>query len=343
MEYRLAIIGFGNVGQGFAQILRDHSHRLLQQFGVKFRIVGVTDPLKGSIHDPAGFDPDDLLDAVRLAGNLGGIDAADRGWDGTEMARLSAADVVVELSYTDLETGEPATGHIRAALEAGKHVVTTNKGPVALHYAELSEMARERGLEIGVEGTVMSGTPAVLNGMNLLRAAGIKRVQGILNGTCNYILTRMEEGSTYEDALQEAQDNGYAEADPTGDVEGFDAAGKVVILANLLMNVPIGMDDVDRSGISGLTPADISAAQGAGERWKLIGTLEPAEDGVVASVRPERVPLTHPLASVGGATNAVTYSTELLGDVTLIGPGAGRLETGYSVLVDLLEIHRTSV
>jgi homoserine dehydrogenase len=342
MEYRLAIIGFGNVGQGFAEILRDHGPRLLEQFGVRFRIVGVSDNLKGSVHDPAGFEPGDLLDAVRLSGNLGGVNAPDRGWDGAEMARRSEADVVVELSYTDLETGEPATGHIKAALEAGKHVVTTNKGPVALHYAELAEMALEHGLEIGVEGTVMSGTPAVLNGMNLLRGAGIRRVQGILNGTCNYILTRMEEGSAYEDALQEAQANGYAEADPTGDVEGFDAAGKVVILANLLMEVPIGMDDVDRTGISGLTPADIAAAQDAGERWKLIGTLEPAEGGVMASVRPERLSLSHPLSSVGGATNAVTYTTELLGDVTLVGPGAGRLETGYSVLVDLLEIRRTA-
>jgi len=343
MEYRLAIIGFGNVGQGFAEILRDHGPRLLEQFGVRYRIVGVSDNLKGSIHDPAGFDPGDLLDAVRLSGNLGGIDAPDRGGDGVAMASRSSADIVVELSYTNLETGEPATAHIKAALQAGKHVVTTNKGPVALHFAELSEMARERGLEIGVEGTVMSGTPAVLNGLNLLRPAGIRRVQGILNGTCNYILTRMEQGSSYEDALQEAQDNGYAEADPTGDVEGFDAAGKVVILANLLMNVSIGMDDVDRTGISGLTPADIAAAREAGERWKLIGSLEPSDRGVSASVRPERIPVSHPLASVGGATNAITYSTELLGDVTLVGPGAGRLETGYAVLVDLLEIHRTSV
>jgi len=342
MEYRLALIGFGNVGQGFAEILRDHGQRLLEQFGVRFLIVGVSDTLKGSVHDPAGLDPADLIDAVRLAGNLGDVEAPDRGWDGSEMARLSSADIVIELSYTDLETGEPATSHIRAALEAGKHVVTSNKGPVALHYAELSKMARERGLEIGVEGTVMSGTPTVLIGMNLLRAAGIKRVQGILNGTCNYILTRMEEGSTYEDALDEAQKKGYAEADPTGDVEGIDAAGKVVILANLLLGVPIGMDDVDRAGISGLTPADIAEARAAGERWKLIATLEPADGGVLASVRPERVPLSHPLASVGGATNAVTYSTELLGDVTLVGPGAGRLETGYSILVDLLEIHRTA-
>jgi homoserine dehydrogenase len=343
MEYRLAIIGFGNVGQGLAEILRDHGPRLLEQFGVRFTIVGVSDSLKGSVHDPTGLDPDDLLDAIRLSGNLGGIEAPDRGWDGNEMATRSAADVVVELSYTDLETGQPATGHIRAALEAGKHVVTTNKGPVALHYAELAELARERGLEIGVEGTVMSGTPTVLAGMNLLRAAGIKRVQGILNGTCNYILGRMEEGSTFEEALTEAQGKGYAEADPTGDVEGFDAAGKVVILANLLMGVPLDMADVNRTGISGLTPADIAEAAASGERWKLIGALEPAGNGSVnASVAPERVPMTHPLASVGGAINAVTYSTELLGDVTLVGPGAGRVETGYSVLVDLLEIHRTA-
>ena len=341
MEYRLAIIGFGNVGQGFAEILRDHGQRLLETFGVRFRIVGVSDSLKGSIHDPAGLDAGELLEAIRLAGNLGGVDAPDRGWDGAEMASRSDADVVVELSYTDLETGEPATGHIRAALEAGKHVVTSNKGPVALHYAELASMAAERGLQIGVEGTVMSGTPTVLAGMNLLRGAGIRRVQGILNGTCNYILTRMEEGCTYDEALAEAQEKGYAEADPAGDVEGFDAAGKVVILANLLMGVPIGMADVDRTGISGLTPQDIMEAASADERWKLIGTLEPNGDSVVASVRPERVPNTHPLASVGGAVNAVTYTTDVLGDVTLVGPGAGRLETGYSVLVDLLEIHRT--
>lgn len=341
MEYRLAIIGFGTVGQGFAEILRDHGPRLLEQFGVRFRIVGVSDVLKGSVHDPAGLDPGDLLEAVRLAGNLGGVEARDRGWDGAEMAARSEADVVIELSYTDLETGEPATGHIRAAIEAGKHVVTTNKGPVALHYAELADLAEERGVQIGVEGTVMSGTPTVLVGMNLLRGAGIRRVQGILNGTCNYILTRMEQGCTYEEALAEAQEKGYAEADPAGDVEGFDAAGKVVILANLLMGVPLGMADVERTGISGLTSGDIAEAAAADERWKLIGTLEPTEGGVSASVRPERVPNDHPLAAVGGAVNAVTYTTDVLGDVTLVGPGAGRLETGYSVLVDLLEIHRT--
>jgi homoserine dehydrogenase len=341
MEYRLAIIGFGNVGQGFAEILRDRHQALLEHFGVRFTIVGVSDALKGSVHDPAGLDPADLLDAVRLAGNLAGIDAPDRGWDGIRMAEESQADVVIELSYTDLETGEPATSHVRAALEAGRHVVTTNKGPAALNYPDLAALAAERGLQIGVEGTVMSGTPALLVGMNLLRAAGVSKVQGILNGTCNYILTQMEGGAAYADALAEAQEKGYAEADPTGDVEGFDSAGKVVILANLLMGEPLTMADVDRTGISGLTPADIEEAAAAGERWKLIGSLERVDGEVGASVTPQRVSLTHPLASVGGAVNAATYTTEILGDVTLVGPGAGRLETGYAVLVDLLEIHRT--
>ena len=342
MEYRLVLIGFGTVGQGFVEILRDQAVELTEQFGVRYRIVGVCDARLGSIYDPAGFDPAALLEAVSNGGGLETLPAATHGWDAIQVAEESAADVLVELSFTDLETGEPATTHVRKALESGKHVVTTNKGPVALHWPELSKLAAERGLQIGVEGTVMSGTPAVNLGLNLLRAANVRAVRGILNGTCNYILTRMEAGSSYEDALAEAQELGYAEADPAGDVEGFDAAGKVVILGNLLMGVPLAMSDVDRTGISGLTLDDIESAAAAGERWKLIGSLERGPNGVKAVVAPQRVPLSDPLSSVGGAMNAVTFDTELMGEVTLVGAGAGRVETGYSVLVDLLEIHRTS-
>ncbi len=341
MEYRLALIGFGTVGQGFVEILRDRSAEITEEFGASYRITGVCDARLGSIHDPAGFDPAALLDAVSDGGGLESLDASEKGWNATRLAESGDADILIELSFTDLETGEPATTHVRRALDSGKHVVTTNKGPVALHWPEISALAAERGVQIGAEGTVMSGTPTVNLGLNLLRAAGVNGVRGILNGTCNYILTRMEAGSTYEDALSEAQEKGYAEADPTGDVEGFDAAGKVVILANLLMGEPIRMDDVDRTGISGLTPDDIAAAAEAGERWKLIGSVEHAGGEVKSVVSPQRVPLSHPLSSVGGAMNAVTFDTEILGEVTLVGPGAGRLETGYSVLVDLLEIHRT--
>ena len=341
MEYRLALVGFGTVGQGLAEILRDHGPRLLEQFGVSFRITGVTDVRLGSVHDPAGFDPEALIAAARSGEGLASIEARDEGWDAVQLAEAGEADVLVELSYTDLATGEPATTHVRSALASGKHVVTTNKGPIALRWAELSALAAERGVEIGVEGTVMSGTPTMNLGLHLLRGAGIRAVRGILNGTCNYILTRMEAGSSYDEALAEAQAKGYAEADPTGDVEGFDAAGKVVILANVLMGVPLRMEDVERTGISGLEAEDIARAAAADERWKLIGSLEAEGGDFRARVAPERVPLSHPLAGVGGAVNAITFATKLLGDVTLVGPGAGRLETGYSVLVDLLEIHRT--
>ncbi len=338
--YRLALIGFGNVGQGFAQILRDQGASLAQRFGTQFQIVAISDLQRGSLYDPRGLDPAALLAAVAATGSLDAVPAAARGWDALRTIRESEADAVVELSYTNLQTGEPATAHLKLALETGKHVVTTNKGPIALHYPALSALARAHGKELGVEGTVMSGTPALRLGQELLAGAGLQRLQGILNGTTNYILTQMEGGATYAAALAEAQARGYAEADPAGDVEGHDAAGKVVILANLLLGAALTLPEVDRQGITGLTPADIAAAQAAGERWKLIGRVEKKDGQVTASVRPTRLPLTHPLASVSQATNALTFTTDLLGDVTLIGPGAGRLETGYALVCDLLAIDR---
>lgn len=338
--YRLALIGFGNVGQGFAEILTENGDDLAQRYGARFQIVAVSDLLKGSIYDPQGLDPAGLLAAVRADGNLDNVEAPQRGWDALQTIRGSEADIVVELSYTDLETGQPALDYIRTALENGKHVITTNKGPIALHYQELMALAAESDLLIGVEGTVMSGTPALHLGRDLLAGAGIKRIQGIVNGTTNYILTQMEAGAPYAEALANAQKLGYAEADPTGDVEGFDAAGKAVILANMLMDGSLTMADVERQGISGLTPQDIADATSEGERWKLVALVERMNGDVRASVQPRRLPVSHPLATVGGATNAVTYSTDLLGDVTLVGPGAGRLETGYALIGDLLAMQR---
>ena len=164
-------------------------------------------------------------------------------------------------------------------------------------------------------------------------------IQGILNGTTNYILTRMAEGETYEAALREAQKKGYAEANPSADVDGYDAAIKIVILTNLLLGIPLKLENVEREGIGNLTTRDIVRAQQVGEVWKLVAWVERSPDMVKASVRPIRLPATHPLAGISGATNAVTFVTKLLGEVTIVGPGAGRVETGYAVLSDLLEIH----
>jgi homoserine dehydrogenase len=338
---KLALIGFGTVGQGLAEILRDESDRLQREHGFAAQVVAVSDPHKGALYAPDGLDLARLLQVVDETGSMAAYPEASglvRGWDSLKTIRESSADVVVEAAWTDLETGQPAIDHMRAAFNAGKHVVTTNKGPVALAYRELKDLADQKGLGWGIEGTVMSGTPALRLAQTSLAGAGITEVLGILNGTTNFILDRMEGGAAYEEALAEAQRLGYAEADPTADVEGFDALGKLLILSAVVMDTPLRAKEVQRQGISGLTPADIQQAAAEGKRWKLIAQLSREGDGVKASVAPQKLPLDHPLASVAGATNAITYSTQLLGDVTLVGAGAGRTETGYALLSDLLAL-----
>lgn len=337
---RLGLVGFGNVGQGLAQILKESHDEYLQTYGLDLKIVSVSDAVKGCLYDPNGLDAGALLDKVTKDNTLKGLPSEKSNWDALTMIRECNADVIVEMSYTDLKTGQPATDYIIEALSQKKHVVTTNKGPIALNYSRLEALALGNGVQIGVEGTVMSGTPTLRLAREILAAGKIRKVMGILNGTTNYILTQMENGMSYADALAEAQRLGYAEADPTGDVEGYDAAGKVVILARLLMNTQIAMDEVDRTGISKLTLADVNAAKAAGERWKLIGSLEWVNGKLLASVKPQRLPVSHPLAGVSGATNAAHFTTDYVGEVTLIGPGAGRLPTGFAVIEDILAIYR---
>ena len=336
---RLLMIGMGNVGQGLLTILHEQRQALEASYGLRFSVVGVNDLRMGSLADPAGIPLENIL-AAAAKGDLRTIPAEIKECSVEEMLNGLEYDVLVEASYTDLHSGEPATGYIRQALRSGRHVVTTNKGPIALHYPELQSLAEQNSAQIGFEGTVMSGTPALFLGMKWLKAAEIHRIQGILNGTTNFILTKMEQGKDYAEALAEAQRLGYAEADPSGDVEGYDAAGKVVILANVLMGKSITMQDVDRQGITHLTSDDIEQARREGKRWKLIGSLEVSEGTIKASVKPLALTLSNPLAQVMGATNAITYTTRYLGDVTLVGAGAGRLETGYALLADILSIYR---
>jgi homoserine dehydrogenase len=341
---RLALIGFGTVGQGLAEVLQSNADALAASHGFQAIIVAVSDLQKGAVYHPDGLDAAALLEAGR-AGDLALYPECSglvRGLDSLATIQQSNADTIVEVSYTDLKTGEPAFSHIRAAFEAGKNAVTTNKGPVALGYRSLAEQASRQGLYFGYEGTVMSGTPALRLARTALVGCTISEVHGILNGTTNFILTAMESGASYAAALAEAQRLGYAEADPAGDVEGFDAAGKLVIIAKTILGAAIDMDDVARTGITGLKPADINAARTAGERWKLIARARRTKTGLVASVKPERLPRSDPLANVSGVTNAITYETDLLGPVTLIGPGAGRRETGFAILSDLLELARQS-
>jgi homoserine dehydrogenase len=336
---RIAVIGFGTVGRGFAEILARYGEGLRQRYGIEPVITAVSDLRLGGVRRSEGWPADTLLRAAE-AGGFDGLEADARGLDALTTIREADADAVAELSFTDLRTGQPALDHMRAALERGLDVITTNKGPVALHFAELTSLAASHGAALGIEGTVMSGTPVLSLGGDKLAGAVVHRIQGILNGTTNYMLTRMEGGLGFDEALAEAQREGYAEADPSGDVDGVDAAGKAVILANVVMGAPLTMADVPRRGIRELDVAAVRAALDAGERWRLLATIERGADGVTARVAPERLPGSHPLAQVRGATNAATFATELLGDVTLIGPGAGRLATGYALVEDLLALRR---
>jgi homoserine dehydrogenase len=343
MPHKLALIGFGNVGQGLAEILRRKGESLRQTLGFEAQIVAICTQSKGSLYHPAGLDIEQLLNAVREAGSFEGYaDAAglQRGWETLQIIRESNADTIVEISYTDLESGQPAIDYCRAAFESGKNVVTANKGPVALAYQELSALAAEKGVRWAFEGTVMSGTPALRLPVATLAGNDISEVRGILNGTTNYILTKMEAGQSYADALAKAQELGYAEADPTADVEGYDALSKVLILANVIMDTPLKREQVSCRGISHLTLADIEQAKTEGKRWKLIGRVKREGNVVTASVAPEMLPLEDPLAAVMEAKNAITYQTDLMGPITLVGAGAGRLETGYALLIDVINIGR---
>lgn len=337
---KIALIGFGVVGQGLLEILRDKGAELHAQQGFDAQIVAVATRSKGTLYHPAGLDIPKLLAAAQAGSFKQYPDTAElvRDQDILTLIRSCNADVMVECSNTDLQTGQPAIDYCYAAFDSGKHVVLANKGPVAVAYDELVARADKAGKLLRFEATVMAGTPSIRLAMQALAGCTISEARGILNGTTNYILTQMEGGMSYADALKQAQQLGYAEADPAGDVEGWDAAGKAIILARALFNSPITFKDMEVKGITGITAEDVKAAAAAGEKWKLVARVT-AEGG---SVQPMRVKLSNPLAAVSGATNAITYSTDLLGDITLVGAGAGRLQTGFGLLSDLLDIARST-
>ncbi len=340
MKYKLAFIGFGVVGQGLANLLGEKRGLLKERYGFEYEVVAISDALKGSVYNPEGLNLGKLLSLVKETGQVTGYPEGEKGWDSLKSIRESNADIVIEVTYTDIETGEPALSHIRAALRCKKHVVTTNKGPIALAYRELSELARENGVFLRFEGTVLSGTPSLNLGLEALAGAEIREIRGILNGTTNYILTEMSKGISYQAALKEAQRLGYAEAKPDADVEGWDALAKITILANALMGGDVKVADVERQGITGLDISDIEEAEREGKRWKLIARAGREGDKVRAQVGPEKLSREDFLAHVGGVVNALVLDTDALGEVTVIGPGAGGREAGFALLSDMLSIHR---
>jgi len=337
---KLLLIGFGTVGQGLAELLLEKGKSLSRDYGVDFQVTGIADFQKGSLYNRKGLDLGKALAEVKAHGNLAGLKDDVYSQDALSLIKEAKADVLCEATYTDIKTAEPASTHMRTALERGMHVVTSNKGPLALYYHEISELARRKKLKFLFEGTVMSGTPVLNLIRETLAGSTISEIKGILNGTTNYILSRMEEGLAYGEALKKAQELGYAEAVPDADVLGWDALAKVTILANTVFAARQKPFSYPCQGITQITPGDITAAKVQGKRFKLIGRVWRDGAAVKASVAPQQIDISHPLAGVMGASNALTISSDTLGDVTIVGPGAGRRETGFSLLADLIHIGR---
>lgn len=339
-NYDLALIGFGGVNRTLAELIQARGTDLERELGFSLRVVAITDLRFGSLICDGGVDLDAVLSLDPARDDFSRFTGGSSHADNERVIRTTSADIVLEATYTNPVDGQPALSHVRWALESGKSVCTTNKGPVALNGKELAALAGENGVSFEFEGAVMSGTPVIRLARRMFKGLQINSIEGVMNGTSNFVLGRLEAGFTMEDAIVEAQNLGYAEADPTADIDGYDVQLKVLILANELLGAGLTLSDVSREGISGLSPTDVKEASLHGRRWKLVGYARRTPNGEVeAGVRPVALAMGHPLAGVSGATNAAAFDTDLLGTVTVSGPGAGRLETAYALLSDIIAIH----
>jgi len=340
VNYKLALIGFGGVNRALVDLIMEKQVLLKKEHDLMLDIVAVSDIYFGSIINEDGLDLTKLSSLPQQEGALAHLQGGRKKADNQKLIVDGNADIIVEATFTNPETGEPAVSHCRSALNSGKHVITTNKGPIALYGQELSLLGGDNNAIIEYEGTVMSGTPVIGLAKNCLKGCEINGFKGILNGTANYILGRIEQGCGMDEAIKEAQEQGYAEADPTADIEGYDVMLKVTILANQLLGGNLKPTDIAREGIAGLTEDMIKQATRQGNRWKLIGKASKQKDGQIeASVSPICLNASDSLAGISGPVNAVSFETDLLGEVTISGPGAGKIETAYALLTDILAIH----
>lgn len=335
---RLTLIGFGVVGQGFVELLANKQQYLKQHYGTWLTLVGVANARHGFIYRADGLDLPLLLQLARDGHPLTEHPIVQHWHSTLDGLHSTVADILIEASPTNLRDAQPALSHIRAALSNKMHVVTANKGPGALVAHELFALALQHGVQFRMESAVMAGTPVISTIREGMMGAKITSLRGILNGTTNYILSAMASGRDYAEVLADAQAQGYAETDPSADVEGYDAVAKTMILAALVFNQPLRVEQVERQGITTVTREQIQTATDAGKRIKLIASLRqsPGSDELIASVKPLALPLSDPLARVDGAMNAISIQADTLSEVTIIGPGAGRMETSQGLLADVL-------
>ncbi len=325
---RIFICGFGTVGQGFAEVLHDRRKLFRERFNDEAIIVGAMDS-RSYVYDPSGLDPLGLVATKRDSGRVG----ATAYSDSVEILSKAEYDILVEVSPTDVKTGGVGLRNITCALEQGKDVITVNKGPLALKYRELVDLANRNGCLFRFEGSVGGAMPIINLCTEDLMGERILSIRGIFNGTCNYILSKMDKGQPFDQALKEAQQLGYAETDPTNDIEGYDSACKVAILANSVFGRNVTFDDVKITGITAITDEAVAMAASRNMVIRLIGEVTDTK----LEVGPRLIPKGHPL-SISGTLNTAQILTDMAGPVTVSGRGAGRRETASAILSDLIAI-----
>jgi len=333
---RIILCGFGIVAQSLVKLFNSRSEDLYAKYGLKPRVVGVFDS-KGSAIEKTGLDLEKLIEVKKKFGTVKNYANTKNTVHGIDMIKNLEADVVIETTASNYKDAEPGMSHIITAMKRRMHVISVNKGPLALAFPSLMELATYNQVIFKFSGTVGGGTPILDYAKNSLRGERITSFSGILNGTTNYILTNMANGLSFETALKDAKDKGYVEADESLDLDGLDAAAKLVILANWVMDMKVTMPDINCKGIRKVTSDDIEKAKKNNCAIKLIASCNKE-----LIVEPKEVPTDDPLC-VNGTLNAIAFTSEHSGTQTIIGKGAGGMETASSILRDLLDIRQEIV
>ncbi len=339
-EVKLALVGFGNVGKAFVQLLDAKREIMNSEFGFNTKVIGIATGRHGMAINPAGLDTQKAITLSDSGKNLDSLSTLPQPQSIIEIIQTCKADILFENSPVNHHTGQPATDHIKTALQSGMHAVTANKGPVAHAYKELTSLAVENQRRFLFESAVMDGAPIFSLFRGPLPAVELKGFQGILNSCTNLLIELMEQGKDFEEAVDYGQSIGITETDPAADIDGWDAAIKVSALCNVLMGGSITPDQVKRTGISGLTPAMIRDALAAGERWKLVCTAKHTAAGLETSVEPQRVRPTSPLYSVNGTSSFVQFELDTLPGLGILESNPGPKTTAYGLLADLINIMR---
>lgn len=339
-EYRLALIGFGNVGKAFAQLLLRKESDLKQQRGIRFRVTGILTGRHGGAIDPDGIDLSRALDILKAGGDISSLSKGVAPVEGLAFIKACPADVMVETTPVNHHTGQPAILHIQTALQAGMHVVTANKGPVVHGYRELTALAKQVGKQFYFESAVMDGAPIFSLFRETLPLADLRGFKGILNSCTNMILGRMESGESLEEAIVYGQSIGITETDPSADIDGWDASIKVAALVNVLMGIPYTPQQVDRTGIRGITPEQFRQAAEQGKRWKLICTARRDGDRVETRVAPEMVDATSVLYSIQGTSSYCQFELDTLPGLGIVESDPGPETTAYGLFADWLNAIR---